>query len=189
MTNKTTPVDILIDIPSRKENPANLDKDISKFILPPQTTLPGVIVKVKKIAREQYENKIYDNILSVYAQLETSEKRILLKGLIGLCYMVEERLLHESVMAQEVKSEISKVSQEVKQTIHSEFGDIEKINKIELIKLKSWMVKAGAITVMAGLLGIVIIIAMFKQEGSEDILQNFTFFQTMVEVLKTAIGL
>lgn len=56
-------------------------------------TLASVIVRVKQIAKDQYEDKIYDNILAIYNQLTTVEKRVLLRGLIGICFVVDEKIL------------------------------------------------------------------------------------------------
>lgn len=152
---------------------------------PPKVTLQGVIIKIKEIAADQYDGKIYDNILSIFNQLETPEKRVFLKGLINLCFIVEDRILSDSVTMGQVKTAV----EDAKETIQAEIGDIEKINKIELIRLKSWFVKAGAITVLGGLLGVCLIIVYFNQDGSDSILENFQFLKRIYEVLKTAIGL
>lgn len=151
----------------------------------PKVTLQAVILKVKFIAKDQYEDKVYDNILSIYNQLETIEKRVLLKGLISLCFIVEDKLLVENVTMNEVKT----VVKEAQDSIHSDIVDIEKINKIELIKLKSWMVKAGSVTLLGTLVGVLLLIVFLNQDGSEGILANFEFLKTIGEVLKTAFGL
>lgn len=56
-------------------------------------TLASVIVRVRQIAKDQYEDKIYDNILAIFNQLTTVEKRVLLRGLIGICFVVDEKIL------------------------------------------------------------------------------------------------
>lgn len=151
----------------------------------PRVSLQGVITKIKDIAADQYEGKVYDNILSIFNQLETPEKRVFLKGLINLCFIVEDRILADSVTMNQVKTAV----EDAKETIQAEIGDIEKINKIELIRLKSWFVKAGAITILGGLLGVCLIVVYFNQDGSDSILENFQFLKRIYEVLKTAIGL
>lgn len=167
------------------------DLHTSDSDLPPpaRTTLSGVILKLKEIARSKYSNKLYDHILPIYAELETSEKEIFLKGMIGICRVVEERVLVGSVNMNEVSSQVRRIGRDVKETIHSEVSDIEKINKIELIKLKSWMVKAGSVTVLVGLLGVLAIVVFLNHDNSEGILSNFDLFSTIGQVLKTALGL
>lgn len=56
-------------------------------------TLASVISRVKQISEDQYDGKIYDNILAIFNQLTTIEKRVLLRGLIGICFVVDEKIL------------------------------------------------------------------------------------------------
>ncbi len=61
----------------------------------PKTTLAGVVLRVKHIANEQYDSKVYENIIPIFDQLTLGEKRILLRGLIGICFVVDEKVLEQ----------------------------------------------------------------------------------------------
>jgi len=52
-----------------------------------------VIAKIKNISESEYDGKIYDNILAIFNKLSTKEKRVLLRGLINLCFLVEDKVL------------------------------------------------------------------------------------------------
>lgn len=108
-------------------------------------TVVGVINKIKYIADTKYDGKVYDNIMSIFNKLNTDEKRVLLRGLMNICFIFEDKFVVETQAIDEVKSLV----RENKDTIESEIENIEQFNQRELIRLKTWLVK----TVVKSIIG------------------------------------
>ena len=109
------------------------------------TTLIGVIAKIKEISDRDYDSKLYDNILAIFNRLNTREKRTLLKGLINICFIVEDKVLVSSADLEEVKDAIL-TTKETILTSKDTIASVEEGNRVELtnelIKLKIMFVKA-----------------------------------------------
>lgn len=84
--------------------------------------LSDVINKVKTIGNNHYDGKVYDNILNIFADLTIKEQRTLLKGLVNICFIAE--------------------AQVEENTVKDELIDIDAINRVELIKLKTFLTKS-----------------------------------------------
>jgi predicted phosphohydrolase len=108
-------------------------------------TVVGVINKIKYIADTKYEGKVYDNIMPIFNKLNTDEKRVLLKGLMNICFIFEDKFVVETQAIEEVKVLVK----ENKDTIENEIENIEQFNQRELIRLKTWLVK----TVVKSIIG------------------------------------
>ena len=102
-----------------------------------QITVVAVINKIKYIADSKHEGKVYDNIMSIFNKLNTDEKRVLLKGLMNICFIFEDKFVVETQAIEEVKVLVK----ENKDTIETEIENIEQFNQKELIRLKTWLVK------------------------------------------------
>lgn len=135
--------------------------------------LSDVINKVKTIANESYDGKVYDNILNIFADLTIKEQRTLLKGLINICFIVETQVeenteniesnknrIEENKHAIETNQEKIKEVYEKIETVKDEIIDIDAINKVELIKLKTFLTKA-LIVLLIMLLLFAMFIAVF----------------------------
>jgi len=109
-----------------------------------QITVVGVINKIKYVADTKYDGKVYDNIMPIFNKLTSDEKRILLKGLMNICFIFEDKFVVETQAIDEVKFLVK----ENKETIESEIENIEQFNQKELIRLKTWLVKAVVKTVI-----------------------------------------
>lgn len=107
-----------------------------------------VMDKFRIIADNEYDGKIYENVLSIYAQLTHAERKLFLKSLIQV-YFIFSRSISEASLPDEDKKK-DKTAKEVCTVIQSEIDDISSANERELIKLKTWLVKwfvaAGTIT-------------------------------------------
>lgn len=110
-----------------------------------QITIVAVINKIKYIADSKYEGKVYDNIMIIFNKLNTDEKRVLLKGLMNICFIFEDKFVVETQAIEEVKVLVK----ENKDTIENEIENIEQFNQKELIRLKTWLVK----TVVKSIIG------------------------------------
>lgn len=107
-------------------------------------TVVGVINKIKYISDTKYDGKVYDNIMPIFNKLSTDEKRVLLRGLMNICFIFEDKFVVETQAIDEVKVLVK----ENKETIETEIENIEQFNQKELIRLKTWLVKAVVKTVI-----------------------------------------
>jgi len=141
-------------------------------------TLHYVIAKIKTIGRTQYDNKVYENILAIFNQLSTREKRILLKGLINTCFLMEDAF--NSINTQIVQS--PEVDRKIRN--ESEVDDIESYNKKELVNLKTWLAKAGFVSMSLFFTFVIVVVIIFS---SSD---NFVIKSLghIGEVLKAVFG-
>lgn len=146
-----------------------------------KTTLQGVVAKIKQIGAEEYDNKIYENILSIFNTLTTTEKRILLRGLINICFIVEDRVLVDKEALTELKDSIDST----KQQMATSKQDIEAYNQQELIKLKNWLVKAVSIIAVI-FLGLAFLLVIFLKD--DDAASSFAIFKTLGEIFEVVFG-
>jgi hypothetical protein len=107
-------------------------------------TLIAVINKIRSIAIMEYDNKIYDNIHIIYEKLSGIEKRILLKGLINVCFIVEGKALVNSTDLIDVKESLLNTNTKIDATSK----EIEDLNAREMIKLKTWLIKLVSIFIL-----------------------------------------
>lgn len=126
--------------------------------------LAAVISKVRKTADVQYDGKVYENIMPIFNQLSTSEKRVLLRGLIGICFTIEEKV---SAAPAEAPEE----------------GDEEEDRREETRgKMKPWIVK---------LVGAVLFVALLAVSASSFFLtgENGLIMRTVrfIEVVKKGV--
>ena len=143
----------------------------------PRVTLAFVITKIKTLAAKKYDNKIYDNVLAIYNSLTVTEKRVLLKGLINICFIVEREVIVDKTPFDEVKEELNRMDNH----LFNEISNIEAYDQLELIKLKSWFIK---FTLKLSLIVVGVIIAagiFFSGDSkiSENIGNYFTVWKTM----------
>lgn len=117
------------------------DDPIDDAVLAEKVTLQAVIVKIKGIAANHYDDKIYDNILPIFNHLNKDEKRVFLRGLSNILFIVEDKILFDKQELESIRAGI----ETTKQNIDNEIRVIQQTNELELIKLKSWGVKAFAI--------------------------------------------
>lgn len=151
--------------------------------------LQTILKKVKEIADDQFDGEVSDNILSIFNQLSTPEKRILLKGLINICMLLEKSVLtseldNETLATKENISEIKTTVKTAEDAIHDDIFNIEAFNQKEMIKLRSWMVKffsIGGVLAVVGFFTVIFLLSSDKQ-GMIDSVVNF------FNVLKEATG-
>lgn len=152
-------------------------------------TLSGVLRKIREIVKNKYDNNINDNILNVIADLHLSEQRILFKSVLTISFVIEDQMTNNDVFTPMSKKDIIANKEnitEIKKTvkiIEGEIKDIDIYNKQELIKLKTWFVKALIISVLIGLVAFLIVISVFDGPGKVSEGINNVF-----EILKEIIG-
>lgn len=119
-------------------------------------TLIGVIAKVKEIAERDYNGMIYDNILAIFNKLATKEKRVLLKGLINICFVVEDKILVSTDDLLEVKDAITETKGKIEV-----ISTVEENNKLELakqlVRLKTIIVQAFILLLLVILIGLLVL--------------------------------
>lgn len=97
-----------------------------------QTELKTVIRRIYSIAKEYYNNDIVNYIVPIFNRLNDHERNVLLTGLAPYIFEIE-------------KADNVLVTYET-----SEIFDIEDYNQIEMIKLKTWLIKWFMLTVSSG---------------------------------------
>lgn len=141
-----------------------------------KTTLVSVIDRVKKIADEQHEGKVYDNVLAIFDQLSLRERQTLLRGLINICFLVDNRLLEDSSVSNGCSKTI----------LDHEIDTIESYNKKELIGLKTWLVKMVFKTLLAGVCIYVLLVAVTG--GDSGVGRVTSLLETFFKVVGVIVG-
>ena len=128
------------------------------------TTLIGVIARVRQLADEKFNGLVYDNILTIFNSLKTNEKRVLLKGLINICFVVEDKILVSIDDLVEVKDAVEQTKNKM-----DDVYTVEQMNKetlaSQLLHLKTLITKAIILTLITILLGIMIFIMYANPSG------------------------
>lgn len=145
-----------------------------------QITVVSIIKKIKTISDEKYEGKVYDNIMPIFNKLKTEEKRLLLKGLMNICFILEDKILIPSESLDEVKTMVN----DNKNTIQSEIENIEQFNQRELIRLKTWLVKAIITATIGSFILFTMTVIVFGNEKGTVL----TMFENLIKLLKIIIG-
>lgn len=145
-----------------------------------QITVVSIIKKIKTISDEKYEGKVYDNIMPIFNKLTTEEKRLLLKGLMNICFILEDKILIPSESLDEVKTMVN----DNKNTIQSEIENIEQFNQRELIRLKTWLVKAIITATIGSFILFSMTVIVFGNEKGTVL----TMFENLIKLLKIIIG-
>ena len=145
---------------------------------PKKLSLATVIVKVKHISEVQYEGRVYDNILPIFNQLSTIERRVLLRGLIGICFTIEDQILEDR--------EIVKEHPRVKTRNDDEPGtDYHRLRRPkEPGGWKGWAIKLGTVAIV--LLLLTMVFGSFVITGENSILSKL---QHYVDMVKVAFGM
>lgn len=145
-----------------------------------QITVVSIIKKIRTISDEKYEGKVYDNIMPIFNKLTTEEKRLLLKGLMNICFILEDKILIPSESLDEVKTMVN----DNKNTIQSEIENIEQFNQRELIRLKTWLVKAIITATIGSFILFSMTVIVFGNEKGTVL----TMFENLIKLLKIIIG-
>lgn len=144
-------------------------------MLQESSSLQGVIKRIKEIAVEKYENKIYDNILNIFNHLTGFEQKILLKGLINVCFIIEDKALVDTETLSEVREKVMETERAVADSVQK----IDELNKLENVRFKWWFAKLmigiaiGAIIVILAFGGLLNIHFFTMNEMTEPIYKMF----------------
>jgi hypothetical protein len=152
--------------------------------------LQNVLKKVKIIADDQFEGEVTDNILSIFNQLPTVEKRTLLKGMINICILLEKNVLTndidvDAIVTKENVEEIKTTIKTTEDAIHDDILSIDLFNQKEMIRLKTWMFKFFSIGGVLGIFGILALLFMLSNDKEGMFKSVIEFFN----ILKEASGL
>jgi hypothetical protein len=172
-------------------------------------SLRSVLDKIEKAADEQYDGRVYENILAIFKELEITEQRVFLRGLINIVLTFKNDLTSERTPAMPAAlaglpdSPSLPVSLPIPMSVFppkatasptpivtpnfptdlDDAGTLDEYNARELIRLKSWVVKKlvmGFFCVVAVIMGYV---AFF---GDKDTLKKTSEY--ILEMIKTAVG-
>lgn len=124
--------------------------------------LSEILAKMKDISEKKYAGDFINNVLNIFADLSMSEQRDLLKGLINICFVIEDQINENNCKIADNQKAIIAIKTDITGNVDSikgELRDLETYNKKELIKLKSWFVKTltiAAIVIFVIFLGILV---------------------------------
>lgn len=149
-----------------------------------EKTLPAIIKKMRGIAQEQFNGRIYDNIYGIFMQLTVHEKRMLLKGIINILLIVEDKtnngtLVSEAYVETTNLGAVKQTVLDAEQHITSNLSDIEEFNKVEMIKLRSKITIIVVIFALLSLFGMMMV-AIYLSQSKTETLSMFTEFGKII---------
>lgn len=149
-----------------------------------ETTLVGIVTKMKRIAAEQYNGRVFDNIYSIFMQLKVVEKRILLKGLINVLLIVEDKMVDGTLSGKEYTSDVTQAIVQntvlkVEEHITDNLTQIDLFNKKEMIRLKSRLTVIIVVTLGIGVISMMLA-AIYLSSDKAETLGIFTEFGKIV---------
>jgi hypothetical protein len=165
-------------------------EDINKVLeqerIQEKQSLTEIVAKIKEIGAEQYDNKLYDNIYSIFNQLTVKERRMLLKGVINILLIVEDKTQTGGLVSEPYRqgSDLpGSVIKNVEEHLNENLGSIESFNKMEMIKLKSRLSIIAVLGVVVTIFGAVITSVYFSNSKTETIGLFAEFSKIITEVL------
>lgn len=153
-----------------------------------QKTLPGIIRKMKSIGKEHYHGKIYDNIYSIFNQLTVNERRMLLKGIINILLIIEDKAENGSLVTSgwatgPALGQVQSAVQQVEDNLNGTLSNIEQFNKMEMIKLKTYMTKMAMAAVLIGAIGMMLVSVYLSKSKTETVGMFSDFTKILMEML------
>jgi hypothetical protein len=148
-----------------------------------KVSLSAVILRIRTIANNHYQGKIYDNILPIFNQLTTVEKRVLLRGLVGICFIVEDKILAETETVRDIRQQVETTVKKGLQTKQDTEEVLEVENQKQMISMKAWMFKL----VSFGIIGFLLLAMLFSwlATGKVDFLDKLKWLE---EAFKLVVG-
>jgi len=157
-------------------------------------SLISVIGKVKNISDKEYDGRVYDHILTIFNKLTTREKRVLLRGLINIVFIVEDKVVLNSTDLDHLRSMNNNVpvntTSDDKNTDYL-LSKIEELNEVkktsnhsintELDNLKKLFLKVSSILAI----GIIVLIIVIITEFNPDVYTDIS--KTLVSIFKYII--
>lgn len=153
-----------------------------------QKSLAGIVAKIKAIGNEQYDGKMFDNIYSIFNQLLVSERRMLLKGIINILLIVEDKsangtLVNQGYVQTPGLGAVQNTVLQVEEHITGNLNNIEQFNKMEMIKLKSRITMIAVVTVLFTLAGMMLIAVYMSNSKTETIGVFAEFWKIIAEMM------
>jgi hypothetical protein len=166
----------------------DIDAALIEEVKHEQRSLPGVIMKMKTIAVEQYDGKIYDNVYSIFNQLSASERRMFLKGVMNILLIIDDKvnsgvLVNQAYIPSAGLNNIKNSVLQAEQHITDNLSSIEQFNAREMIKLKSTITKIAVITVAVAIVGILLTAVYLSNSRGETIGLFTEFGKIIAEVM------
>jgi len=174
-----------------KKNQRKNDNNIS---------LISVIGKVKNISDREYDGRVYDHILTIFNKLSTKEKRVLLRGLINIVFIVEDKVVLNSTDLDHLRTINNSSSVSNNHDTNTTNDDkntdyllskIEELNEVkktsnhvintELDNLKKLFLKVSSILAI----GIIVLIIVIITEFNPDVYTDIS--RTLVSIFKYII--
>lgn len=166
----------------------DIDAALIEEVKHEQRSLPGVITKMKTIAVEQYDGKIYDNVYSIFNQLSAAERRMFLKGVVNILLIIDDKansgvLVNQAYIPSAGLNNIKNSVLQAEQHITDNLSSIEQFNAREMIKLKSTITKIAVITVAVAIVGMLLTAVYLSNSRGETIGLFTEFGKIIAEVM------
>lgn len=132
----------------------------------------SVIKRLKVIAAEHFDNRLYDNILAAFEKLSVNEKKTLLRNAVNLGFILEKSAeIQDQLKLNDVKLS-SKISE---------------ADRLSLINMKSFLVKVVIVSVLSAVfltVGTIVILGMNDIGGGS----TFPFLRRVSKLVFTIFG-
>lgn len=134
----------------------------------PEPELKSVVQRIFDTAKQFYNDDIHTHIQSIYNRLSDNEQLVFLRGIIAfLPEMMQPHVCPIDCYDEE----------------NAEFS-VETYNQVELIKLRTWIIKCIVIVVaafMAIAFIYMLVTSVVKPEGEEHFSEFIEFIKTLME--------
>lgn len=142
-------------------------------------TLAKVIAKFRSIAENEFDGKLYENALTIFNELSVKERAMLLRGLINICYIVDEQVLAD----RHPETDVKVTEKEKESAIKCEIDDMA-IDHEHMVRLKYWLIRFG-VSVFTVFALCAMAAVMVTGPGNFKI---FEYFDTGLKIFKLIIG-
>jgi len=134
-------------------------------------SLISVISKVKLIAERDYNGNVYEHILSIFNKLTTAEKRTLLRGLINICFIVEDKVLINSTDLDVIRTAVEDTTTNttISSVANNEIAMSAEDVKMELAKMRRHFLKLILISLLVIIAIVVITVTTFDSSVYDSI--------------------
>lgn len=137
-------------------------------------TLNTILIKMRNISQNEFSGDIDNNSLAIFNKLTTYEKKTLIYYLIHISIVVNENKSNNT-------TDIKNREDDFREKVIKEAEDPEYLDKLELIKLKSWLTKTVVKAIL--IIGGAVIVVMVMMNHGDGIPKLITNAKTIIDVI------
>lgn len=129
---------------------------------------------MRNISQNEFSGDIDNNSLAIFNKLTTYEKKTLIYYLIHISIVVNENKSNNT-------TDIKNREDDFREKVIKEAEDPEYLDKLELIKLKSWLTKTVVKAIL--IIGGAVIVVMVMMNHGDGIPKLITNAKTIIDVI------